>query len=129
VSRLGPVLALDVLIDNLTSLRKKTLLEIQESCPHPRESMRRAPYQGALSEARPDFLMCSECGLAEEGWGSFCAFEMHYDGESGIQEIPREEAGRLVRTFRTRREVSELNRKKWLARCREASRGDAEGVV
>ena len=59
---------IDTLLQEKSELIDKTIAE----CEHPLSAIRELPYKPSvgLLSADPPYLVCTACGLSEQGWGS-----------------------------------------------------------
>jgi len=64
---------LDEIAAEMQAIQDKKLKLIKEtikSCSHPIECVRELPYQeGTWLASTPPWLICTDCGYTEEGWG------------------------------------------------------------
>ncbi len=78
-------------IDNLI---QKVIDDTICSCKHPKESIRELPSLDTGHGYQFPFLICTDCGLAEEGWG--CGYKSLKHGEYGSQKIDSKVFNRIV---------------------------------
>lgn len=79
--------------------RKASLIaKVQRLCRHPVSMLIEAPYSSSEFSSERPFRVCRRCGYAEEGWGAGY-WRLGRGVYSGVPELSRNEAQRLVRTF------------------------------
>ena len=88
----------------------KVIDEVQAKCKHPKEFVHEGAWQPETQffTARPPFLVCTLCGLAETGWG----IGYHTLPESDTH-MSREKAMKYVKRTISEEEKCEKKHKEW----------------
>ena len=61
-------------IKELEKEREELIKETCKNCKHPAEAVRERPYTKFWDNSSPPWLICTECGLTEEGW--YCGYNI-----------------------------------------------------
>lgn len=70
---------------DIENIIQKVIDETISGCKHPKESIRELPSADTGYGYQFPFLICTDCGLAEEGWG--CGYKNLKHGEYSSQKI------------------------------------------
>lgn len=106
------VRSIDRSISKLKSKREQLILDIQDKCNHPVDSILEMPYKPSTHffHATPNARVCCQCGYAEEGWG--CGF-WKLNTATKVPEVDRSHAMQFyVLKMYSQKELSELRFKK-----------------
>lgn len=82
---------LQIKIDELLQEKKELIDKTIAGCEHPLNAIRELPYKSyALFPADPPYLVCTACGLTEEGWG--CGYKkLRHAQNKNVKQITSEE--------------------------------------
>ena len=84
---------IDALLKEKRELIDKTIKE----CPHPLSAICERPYvltTTLAGESLPPYLVCTACGLSEQGWGSGYKKLKHADNKN-VKQITTKEWGEV----------------------------------
>jgi hypothetical protein len=84
---------LQIKIDALLKEKRELIDKTIKECEHPLAAIRELPYKPPINSfftAEPPHLVCTACGLSEQGWG--CGYKKlkHADNKN-VKQITREE--------------------------------------
>jgi len=70
------LIVLQIKAEKLNQKRKDLIRETCKNCKHPAEAVRERPYKSDPYGHRhqPSWLICTECGLTEQGW--YCGYNI-----------------------------------------------------
>ena len=93
----------------LSAKIEKFETKLMAKCPHPLEALRAGNFiaSSGFGYATPDMRVCTDCGHAEEGWGSGY-WKLRTDYSAEIPSMSRDAAFKFVRKFWTQDAMDEF---------------------